>query len=497
MKRELILILILFASFACAKDITLYNNWVKAGEPFSIGNDTFLVNYILESNTTLIRFPEGISGAIYASTGSCTNEWLYSVCQRGQKFQVNGKDVPPDIRSGGLDVSLFLMINKTDAGLTLEREILPSVFFLGDIITAKARIEKIGSPTVFNVSFIDIYPGFYVQSLSSVCKAEGNKLSFEDTSFNTPITCIYTLTPRFEMNSNNTATLSYVVLDKQISKTHNQNLVVLESPITLDLSYNKSQPLQSETYFKIKIDSNEKATPKELIVTFPTTFLKIDASPEFNSANNILRLQNPKSLVYFFVLQSNFSGNYTLNVSVNYDYNNFLQQAKKSYPIEITKKSFLVSVFKQENGSIIRLSNTEKLAFKNIRLFAGETSFWMPILEKNRYKEFFVPLLDNKTYLGVVYQTEFGQFFNDSFPLTYSTYTLPGQTRAEEDEKTQRKGIDFSNFKVIVPKEVILVCFGVLFLGLVVVFIRSRPEKSKLDKEIEELKKEDQEKKLN
>jgi hypothetical protein len=491
MKRGLVLILFLFASFAFAKDITLYNNWVKAGEPFTIGNDTFLVNYILESNVTLIRFPEGISGAIYASSSNCTQEWLYSVCQKGQRFRIEGKDVPPDVRSNSLDVSLFLIINKTEAGLILTKEGLPSTFFLGDTTTIKTRIEKVGSPTVFNVSFTEIYPGFYVQSLSSICKANENKLIFEVAEFNTPLTCMYTLTPKVEINTNNTAELSYVVLGKQISKTYNQNLVVLDSPITIDLSYNKSRPLQSEAYFNIKISNNEKATLKELIVAFPNEFSRLKSSPEFTPASNILKIQNPKNIEYFFALQSNLSGNYTLNMSVIYDYNKLLQQAQKKFPVEITKKRFSISVFKQENGSIIRLSNTESLSFENIRLFAGENVFWMPLLEKNRYKEFFVPLFDNKTMFGLVYQTEFGQFYNETINMTYSVYTPPDQTKTEDAEKNTKGRIDLHDFKIDIPKEAIWIALAVGLIVLVIIFIKSKPEKSKLDKEIEELKKED------
>lgn len=491
MKKGVFLFLILFVSYASANDVVLYNNWIKTGEPFSVGNDTFLVNYILESNATLIRFPEGISAAIYAGNMNCTQEWLYTVCQKGQKFQIAGKDVPPDVRSNSLDVSVFLTINKTEAGLAIKKEGMPSLFFIGDSATIKLRLEKIGSPIVYNISYSEAFPGFYVESLSSMCGAAKGGLTFYADIMSDAVTCVYRLTPNFEMVSNSTETVSYVVLEKPTTKTKSSKIEVLNSPVTVDIRYNKSQPIQSELAFILKISNNVLASPKEVFVFFPGPFAKKSSSPEFTVIENSLRLQNPKNADYIFTLQNNISGNYSLNVSINYEYNGLMQQTRQTFPIEITKKMFAISVFKQENGSLIRLSNTEPLAFKNIRLFSGGTVLWLPVLEKNRYKEFFIPFYDNKTGLGVSYQTEFGELFNETLFVTYTTYTLPPQTKIEDDKKELKGGFGFEDLKIDLPKEAIWIGLVVFAVFLLFIFIKSRPEKSELDKEIEELKEEE------
>ena len=64
MKRVVVFLLIAFlCSVAGAKDTIIYNGWVNAGQPFNIGNDTFMANYIFENNVTVVFLPEGIHDA--------------------------------------------------------------------------------------------------------------------------------------------------------------------------------------------------------------------------------------------------------------------------------------------------------------------------------------------------------------------------------------------------------------------------------------------------
>jgi hypothetical protein len=88
---------------------------------------------------------------------------------------------------------------------------------------------------------------------------------------------------------------------------------------------------------------------------------------------------------------------------------------------------------------------------------------------------------------AIAYKTEFGESFSFSYPLFYSE-RKPGLNQTFSSQS--QKQLWFSNLSL--PKEAVYVGIGLLVLFLIILFIINRPRKSKLDQEIDEIKKKQQ-----
>ncbi len=487
-KFYIFLVLLLVLPSALSLDKKLYSGWVKAGEPFLVGNETFLVNYILDNNASIIMLPEGISAVIYASSMNCTSEWLYTICQEKQKFQVKGNDVPPDVRSNSLDVSLFIKINKTDAGIELNKDFNQSLIFLGDVIYIKMSMDKVGQPSVYNLSFADSFLGFVVESFGSSCTSSRDIINFDAKKLDKKIVCIYRLIPQKAGVFNNTAVLSYVVLDKAITKKYNQKITVSEYPITLKLNYTRGIKVAQNFKVNISLNKSKDSEIKELRVYLPLHLSVINKSPEFTSDQKSLYITFPKNTTYFILLQSLFSGNFTANLSIIYEHNKVSSEIKKGFLLEILPSLPEFKIFKTQEGSVLRVSNTENISFKNIKMFANDMEFDLPLLEKSKYKEFDLNEDNNMTHISASFSSQFGQEYSESYLLGYSAKEeLTKNSSAVGDVDNDKKD-DLSVPIKISMNTWIIACIAACLL-LIFLFIRLRPKESQLDRDIREIKK--------
>jgi hypothetical protein len=481
MKKLLFLFVLFVLPCAYSLDNVLYKGWVTAGEPFSVENNTFVANYIEETNATVIGLPEGISAVIYASSMNCTQEWLYTICQENQRFRIKGFDVPPNIRSNDVNVSLYLIINKTDAGLTINREEILKEMFLGDVLEIKLSLDKIGQPDIFNISFIDYFPDTEVNSLTNYCQENQNKIILNLPVFDKRLVCLYRVTPQKSGIINNSAVLSYSVLGKRVNKVTSSLLLVSDAPATAKINFSRNVKIQEPINITISLQNNKNAELKELTVYFPAAFIIINLSSDFTNGQNIA-VVSPKNKTYFVIIKSPLSGNFSVNLSLVYTYNNHLNELKKTTIAEVLPILPSIDFLKKENLSVIRVSNTADFSFKNIKIFVAENYFELPLLESGRYKEFSFEETDNITIASLLFQSEFGQYYNESLSLVYSKNDTLKQNNSKESlNKNPMPAFNIS-------KEAVLVVLIALFLPLAFIFIKSRPNKTKLDEEIEEIR---------
>jgi hypothetical protein len=265
-------------------------------------------------------------------------------------------------------------------------------------------------------------------------------------------------------------------------------LSVVEFPVSVKINISNSKKVQERQRFEFKVDNNKDAELKDLLVYLPGSFSIINYSAEFAMESNKARVQSPKNSTYFIVFESTFSGNFTPNISIIYSYNKILKEFKRTQKIEVLPFFPDILLFSSGNGSVLRISNTANITFKNIKFYANGNYFELPLLEKSRYKEFAFAGISNKTAILLGFQSEFGQTYNESYLLGYSGEVSVQQNSSSLNSNGQR--FSFPSFSL--PKEFIIVGAGVVLIVIVGFFIKSGPKKTWLDKEIEKIKEENQ-----
>jgi hypothetical protein len=224
----------------------IYNNWVLAGTPFKIDNLTYRINYIKESNSTVIYFPEGITGVIDASSSKCTKEGIYSVCQTKQKFERNGVLVPPDIHNPNINISLFLQINKSDVKLKVVENI-PQALVLGDTAEIVLILENSAPVDITNIYFLKSFPNTFLLR-GSGCSVKDNTISWQgNLQTESNFSCTYYASPKKEGFFEIKTLLSYVALEKIVIEQKNTSVLVEEFPFRLNYT---TSPLNITVFAK-------------------------------------------------------------------------------------------------------------------------------------------------------------------------------------------------------------------------------------------------------
>ena len=199
MKKLILLLFVLLLPICLSlHNLIIYDDWVLSGEKLNISNQTFKAIYVKNNNSTVVYFPEGISIVIFPGNKTCSSEWIYSVCQSGQKFEKNGKEVIPSINDPNIDVYLNLEINSTNISLSFSKE-LNKTMYLGDRILVKTIIEKKGTTSFYdmtNISYIDSFSEDFDIQITEGCNQKKHSVVWESETLSSKHECVYVLTPK-------------------------------------------------------------------------------------------------------------------------------------------------------------------------------------------------------------------------------------------------------------------------------------------------------------
>ncbi len=488
---------ILFISLVQSKNI--YDGWVYSGVRFTIENETYLVNYIYENNATVLYFPSGVSGLIDASHSQCTSVLEYTVCQTKQRFQINGENVPPDIHDLRLNVSLYLKINKTGADIAITREILPESLFLGDVSEIKTKIENTGQFDIVNISYYDYYSNnFSIEIVNGCWKKNNSVVWIGDLNKSKNTLCTYRLMPLKNTIYKNMAVVSFIWGEKTVEKTTSRVFDVKEQPFTFDITYT-NKTLKTEEVFlgNIVINPLNNFNLKELKIVLPSSFELINYSRDFKYMQNALifenyEMRNQNKKTFYFNVKSRYAGIFLINTSLSYSYNNIVKKVVKSFLANYAPEIFQIGLYNVRNSSVLRISNTKNVSFKDIEISIANFRFNESFLEPNRFKEFNFQLLpDSKYDVGVKYVSQYGQTLYNSFVLAYGESTDAGEVMIKNQKNeaiTQKKGV-FIDKNIMIVAALIVMISAILFVGLT--RFKAKVKKTVLDEEVEKIKEED------
>ncbi len=505
MKKQLVLIVLLILPVSYALyDKEIYKGWVLSGEKFIIDNETYRAIYIKSTNSTVIYFPGGLSLAIRPENESCASEWIYRACQTNQKFEKNGQIVPPDIHDPYIDVSLYIILNKTDARLDLAKTHSSDSVYVGDTINIETVIEKYSKEDITNVSFIDVFSDDFVITVIKGCKMKSNTVYWQGDMINkTKHVCEYSIRPVRQTELKNVANLSYDVFGKRISKSQTKTINVDETTLLLNITVPKRNITAGKnTTINVSLEAITDLTINNLKITFPENFKLINNSPELKktteglSLSNYAMEKNDKTSL-FFTLNSGFVGSYKINFETELTYNNLVKKIKKSAPINYVTETFFVSLINRNNKSVLQLANPGKNIYKSIEVKIKNDTFRLQRLDARKFHEFEFPLYNQESLnVSIEYWTMYGQIIETKHNLKYgeSTYVKEIEGLAEQEDTTQTNTDAKKQRNINLDMRQILTVFGIIF-GIVIIIgliftIKSKFSKTGLDKEIAEIKEE-------
>lgn len=475
MKKVLLIFLLLIPLVHALYEDVVYDGWVKSDESFEVNNQTYKAIYIRQTNSTVVYFPDGVSTLISPSNMSCSKEWIYSVCQDGQKFEKKGIEVIPSINDLNINVSLKLQINSSKTELNYLKE-LNDINYVGDKILVKTLIEKKGTSSFYdihNISYVESFSENYHFQIISGCSKKNNKIVWESSSMGSKHECIFYLFPLKEKNISNIVSLSYEILGKKIEKNITQKIQTINLPFEYELiKDNKQIEIGNIFNFSIKLIPLSDFTLEKINLIYPESFTLL--TPKEDNIN--MNKSSSKKFTYFF--NNTYSGTHSINAEIYYSYGSIKNKVIIETEAKYYNDFFDMSLFSRNNRSILRLNNPRKDTYSNISFMVNNDSYNLNNLGSNKFYEFELKNT-NKTNINISYYTKYGQLKKEILSLS-SEKEVP----IEVLETASKKSFNFN------PK-FLMFGLGIILISLILfkAFSMFNKKKSTLDKEIEEIRK--------
>ncbi|MBN2368631.1 hypothetical protein JXC34_06425 [Candidatus Woesearchaeota archaeon] len=479
----------------------VFNGWIYADTPMEIDGENYTFSYSRSSDLSLVYLPGGKIAAIDPDVENCTTEWIYKVCQSELIFEKYGVSVIKDIHGDNINVSANLQIYKTDIKLVIDRSAIPETLFIGDEIEIETTIQKVGGIPVSDVAFEDSFSSDFTLTPVSGCDRVGNKFVWKgELNKSTKHVCLYRIRPLRESVIENVVGLSYDVLGKIQETGTSQNIETINSPVLLDIYYeNKTFAPGEILEIKVSLRALEDFRINDLSVSYPEMFSMVEYSDSLRPFRNSLSIQNiemKKDETNEFTIKMNtsFEGGHEIQLSLDYVYKDKVRMTERKFIQNYEGEMFYIYLYQRGDSSVLRIGNTKNVSFKNIEINVEDNSFKQYLLNPRRFKEFEFSLMENKTHdVNVRYITQFGQILEKNYGLKYGVSTdtpeeeeLVQQEEASEQiesEETEEPWIDTKTILVIIA-----IAIGAFVLVGLIILIRSKFHKSGLDKEIEEIR---------
>jgi len=506
MKKSVLLMLFLVVvSSVNAIDYLLeYDGWVTSNDKFEVKDETLRMIHIRNPNTTVVYFPNGLNVVINPGNETCDDEWLYEVCVKNIKYEKNGEEVPPDINDYNIDISVYLNVSIADIGLVFEREFEEKDLLAGETLDITTTITKKGKEQFTNVSYVDVFSKDFDLVVYSGCIKKGNKIIWtSDLMIENNHECKYSIRGLRETEYENNASLSYVVLGRDVSEKLENMFKVDTSAVLFDLGIERdNQSAGENNKILLNIEALKDAEVSRLDLTLPDHFKIVNISPEFRVENEKyvikgLSLIEDDELDYFVEFTTGFQGNHSVKSSLSYTYGGVIKNINQEVVVEITGITFYLSLFQRNNLSIIQVLNPSTKPFREIWIQIANESFYVQKIDPRRFKELEFPILENKTYsVKLKYRTEFGQLLEETYGLKYGVSTFKGEEQLEKQEEEQEDVVIEKKKKldINIDPRIVYAVFGSILVALSLFFIiskiKNKAGKSDLDKEIDKIRNE-------
>ena len=520
MKKRFLFILafLLISSANALYEEVIYDGDVLSEYPFSIQGREYEAIYIRETNNTVLYYPDGIRDVIYYNNESCSEQWIYRSCISNIRFTSHGRPVPQDVHEVNINITLHLKIYASYAKLYVSRQIDKTELFSGETFVVTTTLENQGELKAENISILDTFPAEF-KIMSAVGCTILDNFVYWNGSLNSEAKkkCTYTVKAVKQTKYDSLLQVNYAFLDRAVSSSDKKTITVTDIPLDIEISKDRLNLSPTEPVeIKYKITGKGNVDINSFRIVLPEQFTLMNHSEEFTPIPiSTLRwfgqIYNNQKKEFYINFNTKYIGNFSIISEIMFTYNNKLNNFTKIIPVETTADIFYVWSVPKEDSISLRAINPTRNTFSNIMIdvYQGnekQGSYKIDELAPLRYKEFHIPKNESLYYL-IRYRTQYGQYLNfrTDFQTTLNN-KLSGELAPVEEPSPQEPVIEdtvteqkkgFSLPEIHIP-ETYLVIIVPLFIIVIVtlcvfkfVFSGKGGGDTNLDKEIEELKKQE------
>ncbi|MBU0756861.1 MAG: hypothetical protein KKF44_02245 [Nanoarchaeota archaeon] len=519
-KEALYLIFIILLSFSvCALyEEKIFEGNVASGQPFMVDGDEYEAIFNRFSNQTIIFFPEGYNSVVDLSNQTCASEWIYKTCVDNVKYLYKGREMPPDIHEVNINITFDLEIYASYANIVFNTTTEKTILYEGESSEMTILIANDGELIAENISFVDAYPDDFKVISAVGCDMTGTSVSWNgELAPRKQKKCTYIVKGLKEKEYTRNISVKYFFLDKSITSTKSEDIKVAKSAIEAEFVISSStlapEEILNATY---NLLSNEDLDNVYMNVLFPETMKVESYSSQLGPfGKGSLRwqgdLETAEEKKLNFSLSSKHVGNFSIAVEVLYTVSGIFKNYTLFLPVNVEMERFYVWTLQKENETIVRLVNPTFNTFQNIvlKVFAGEDeykTYRVQDLGIKRFTEFILPYSEDYLY-EIRYRTSYGQYLDmvsgskESVNIHDISDVSEQAVEPEEidsgeivyDEKVQGfwdkfdMSLQFSGMTFYIIGFVVFAMVALLFYK----FVLSGSGKTGLDKEIEDLKKQE------
>ncbi|MBT3463933.1 hypothetical protein HN451_03020 [archaeon] len=488
----------------------IFDGWVESGKKFAIDGENYTATYIIGNNLTVVRFPGNYQDVI-DNNESCKEGWIYKTCLMDKKFKINDKEVPWHIHAANIDISLELEMYASYSNIDIQKTIGKENLLTketAEVILILNNTGKLESDIVAT----DYYgPAFHVVITEGLCKEQNNRVVFsthlKPQRFSE---CKYIIKALRNGSFENNISVNYTVMDRsRVSEEQIiieiENSAILVEPRNLDII---TEPSLNKTIW-MNLSATQDIEVQRFSLIFPENIVLIDTTEEYHESTDSTfwraNMEENEVKNLSFNIKSDLVVNSSIKYVIDYISDGLAKTLEGTYFFESTQDFFYAGLVNISNRTVFRVANPTNNVFKDIkiRLLDGEKiieEMEIDELGKLRFKEY--NLTKTTDSYEIDFKTIFGQPLSVKNELSFIKIEniFENLTRYQDHVKEEEKEIleeiiekekKWSISDININWEIIGIAAGVFIVGILVVVLFNKPKQDSIEKEIEDLKKQE------
>ncbi len=503
-KRLVILLLMLPCVFSLYED-SIYKGNVWSGKPFKIAGDNYTIFFRRYTNMTEVYYPHGVTDLINSDV-QCSEKWIYKTCVYSYKLYIGENEVPKDVNTEKVNISLNIEVFSSDAGVSVERVVDNTEIYLLQTATITTTVENYGEVNATSVIIEDEFPPQLQLQDVSGCSKRQNTVVWEGYLYKgDKKTCTYTVKAISTGTFKQTFNGSYMMLDEKTELKDTKTFKVEASPFSTEFRDNVSLVPEQLITLYVNMSAEDTVKVNRLAIDYPDQLVMYNYSEDFRKYTRQLVWQGDveEDKQLYFSFSSKLLGEYQINYTAEYVLNSVIKRLSDSTRVKISSDMFYVQVTDLDNQTRIRLVNPTDYSFLYLDINVTSTNFseelWLNPLAPGKIKDFYVPLIEDPQ-IRIEYRTQYGQHkvFLHEGNFTQETETPEANETPEVNEtvplnesrqKEDKPGFSFKMPDIDIEWKVVGTIAGIVILGFIIlIFFITREPKSDLEKEIDKIK---------
>lgn len=321
MKMRLRLLFMFFLLVLSAISVSaydkVYDGYVFALEPFTVGSDSFYIRGV--NNYQTVMFVQNNDSAFYAENNTCTDETYFQFCYYGAKIDyiTYGRRIPDTL---DWEPSINIQIYSKKPTITVSRVVASKINY-DETVKIRVEIENTGSLAVTDVVYKDFLPtNVLIKSFGDDVSLKNNAIywSIPRLSPDVKITLEYELRPAdYSSIKLGEGNLSYNYESLSFSQKPANSTIAINAPFSLQTSFNKQTVgIEDEVTYSFKLTNDDWNDNLEVDFSFlaPKRITIISVSEELDKSDikYSFVLEPSQSKDLFVKFKSGFSGDYKI-----------------------------------------------------------------------------------------------------------------------------------------------------------------------------------------